>query len=59
MQAKWFDILIILINVFFDMKKSLKIIQVIWKVLKMLCGFTEVIEKGHQDKDDNVESNKK
>lgn len=41
------------------MKKSLKIIQIIWKVLKMLCGFTEVIEKGHQDKDDNVKSNEK
>lgn len=39
------------------MKKSLKIIKVIWKVLKMLCGFTEVIEKGHQD-DDQVNNNK-
>lgn len=41
------------------MKKSLKIIAIIWKVLKMLCGFTEVIEKGHQDNDDEVKSNKK
>lgn len=39
------------------MKKSLKIISIIWKVLKMLCGFTEVIEKGHKD-DDQVSSNK-
>lgn len=59
MRLKWFDILIILINVFFDMKKSLKIIAIVWKVLKMLCGFTEVIEKGHQDNDDEVKSNKK
>lgn len=41
------------------MKKSLKIIKVIWKVLRILCGFTEIVEKNHQDDTDGSSNNNK
>lgn len=46
-------------NVFFNMKKSAKIIAIIWKVLKILCGFTSVIESHHKDDSDVLQEKNK